>query len=126
MEIPMLVPMPPTLDQIARDRIKAWMAATHTTQETLGQRIGSDQSWVSTYLSGDHPADLEELRKMAELFGSTFQLLFAEAPGNPKLAKFFADYLALPPKLQAHLEGLAADMRAALTRRPRRRRRESR
>jgi len=120
----MLVPMPLTLDQIARDRIRAWMAATHTTQVTLGDRIGRDQPWMSQYLSAKTDADLETLRRMAEAFGRQFPDLFAQ-PSHPKFAKFFDDYLALPAVMQADLEAMAAHLRAALTRPPRPRRRGS-
>src|SRR5262245_46159879 len=122
MELSMLVPMPPTLDQIARSRIKSWIETTHITQAELGARIGKDQPWVSTYLAGHIDADMETLRKIAEVFGHTFSTLFAQ-PTNPKFAKFFEDYLALPPRFQAHLEGMAADLRGAIVRPPRRRRR---
>lgn len=124
MEVPMLVPMPPTLDQIARDRIKTWIATTHTTQSTLAERIERDQPWVSHYLAARVDADLETLRKMAEVFGRQFQDLFSQ-PSHPRMAKFFDDYSALPPVFQADLEAIAAHMRAVLTRPPRRRRRGS-
>jgi transcriptional regulator with XRE-family HTH domain len=120
----MLVPIPLTLDQIARDRIRAWMAATHTTQSTLAARIGRDQLWMSQYLSAKTDADLETLRKMAEAFGRQFPDLFAQ-PSHPRFAKFFDDYLALPPLMQADLEAMAAHLRAALTPSARRRRRGS-
>jgi transcriptional regulator with XRE-family HTH domain len=121
----MLVPMPPTLDQIARNRIKAWMTTTRTTQTTLAERIGRDQPWMSNYLNDKVNADLETLRKMAEVFGYTFQDLFAQS-SNPRFAKFFADYSVLPPLMQADLEGIAAHMLAALNPPKRRRRGSSR
>ena len=58
----MLAPMPQTLDEQARQRIRTWIQLTGVTQKTLGERIGRNQAWMSRYLSGELNADLETLR----------------------------------------------------------------
>ena len=68
MEQTIFSPMPPTLDEIARARIREWMRTTGATQVMLAGRIGKTQAWMSRYLSGELDADLESLRGMAAAF----------------------------------------------------------
>jgi predicted transcriptional regulator len=63
MESPIFSPMPLTLDQVARDRIKHWIVSTGVTQTELAARIGRTQAWMSRYLSGEFDADLETLQE---------------------------------------------------------------
>ncbi len=87
--------MPQTLDQVARDRIKAWIASTGVTQTELAERVGKNQAWMSRYLSGEFDADLETLQKMARTFGHSLSALL-DTPADPVEARWMEYYRALP------------------------------
>jgi transcriptional regulator with XRE-family HTH domain len=96
MEQTIFSPMPPTLDEIARARIREWMRTTGATQVMLAGRIGKTQAWMSRYLSGELDADLESLRGMAAAFEHSLSALL-EAPTNPIEAELITLYRALHP-----------------------------
>ena len=100
MESPILVPMPQTLDQVARDRIKSWIASTEVTQTELAARIDKNQPWMSRYLRGELDADLETLQKMARAFGHSLIALL-DLPADPVEAKLLTHYRALPHTARA-------------------------
>jgi transcriptional regulator with XRE-family HTH domain len=89
--------MPLSLDELARGRIKAWIASTGVTQGNLGERVGRNQAWMSRYLAGEYDADLETLQKMANVFGHSISALL-ESPTNPDEAKLVEAYRALRPE----------------------------
>jgi transcriptional regulator with XRE-family HTH domain len=86
---------PPTLDQIARERIRAWIQGTGVKQTTLAPLIGKPQAWISRYLSGELGADLETLAAFARVFGHSLTTLF-NTPADPGEARVVALYRALP------------------------------
>lgn len=100
MESPILAPMPLSLDELARGRIKAWIASTGVTQGNLGERIGRNQAWMSRYLAGEYDADLETLQKIARVFGHSLSALL-ESPTDPEEAKLVEAYRALRPEARA-------------------------
>src|SRR4029077_2246017 len=97
MDSPTLAPMPLTLDELARGRIKAWISSTGITQVNLGERISKNQAWMSRYLGGEFDADLETLQKMAKVFGHSLSALL-DAPTDPEEAKLLDAYRALTPE----------------------------
>jgi transcriptional regulator with XRE-family HTH domain len=105
MESPILTPMPPTLDQGARDRIRAWITSTGVTQTALAARIGRTQAWMSRYLSGELDADLETLQKMAHAFGHSLAALL-EVPTDPVEARVVQLFRALPVDMRALIVSL--------------------
>lgn len=79
------------LDDIARQRIAAWLKASGKTQTALADAIGRNQAWMSRYLDGDFDADLDTLEKMARAHGHTlFHLLGVNAdPAEDELLQQF-------------------------------------
>lgn len=118
METPILSMMPMSLDELARGRIKAWIAATGVTQGSLGERIGRNQAWMSRYLSGEYDADLETLQAMARVFGHSISALL-ESPTDPDEAQLVEAYRGLRPAARA----LALQVLQDWSRGPRRSRR---
>jgi transcriptional regulator with XRE-family HTH domain len=86
---------PPTLDQIARERIRTWIQSTGVTQTALAPLIRKEQAWISRYLSGELGADLETLAAFGRVFGHSLTALF-DAPADPGEARVIALYRALP------------------------------
>lgn len=99
---PILVPVPPTLDQQARDRIKSWVDSTGVTQAELAERIGRNQAWMSRYLKGEFDADLTTLERMAATFGFNLSALL-NLPSDPFEARIIEEIRALPPKARSIL-----------------------
>lgn len=98
MDAPILVPMLPTLDHLARTRIKAWIASTGVTQTDLAERIGRNQSWMNRYLRGDFDADLSTLQKIAEVFGHPLTALLDLPDKDPIEAKVLEAFRSLSPR----------------------------
>jgi transcriptional regulator with XRE-family HTH domain len=94
--------MPPALDEVARQRIKAWLAGSGMSQIELARRLGKTQAWVSRYLRGEFNTDMETLQQMARIFGHTFFALL-DVPSD-----------ALEAELVGHYRALPADMRRAV------------
>jgi transcriptional regulator with XRE-family HTH domain len=95
---PDMAPVPPvrSLQQIARSRIKHWIASTGTTQTYICEVIGRNQPWLSRYLSGGIDADVDTLAAMAKVFDhSLFALL--SIPADPDDATVIKWYRALRP-----------------------------
>jgi transcriptional regulator with XRE-family HTH domain len=101
MESPIFSPMPLTLDQVARDRIKHWIVSTGVTQTELAARIGRTQAWMSRYLSGEFDADLETLQKIARAFGHSIGALLDEPAADPVEARVLHLYRSLPSHARA-------------------------
>lgn len=95
-ELPILVPMPQTLDDIARSQIKKWILATGITQVALAERVGRNQAWMSRYLGGAFDADLETLQKIAQVFGHSLTSML-EVPKDPEEAALVTAWRALRP-----------------------------
>lgn len=89
--------MPVSLDQLARERIKAWIASTGVTQGNLAERIGRNQAWMSRYLAAEYDTDLETLQKMARVFGHSLTALL-ESPTDPDESKLLNAFRALRPE----------------------------
>lgn len=115
---PILIPVPPSLDQQARDRIKAWIASTGVTQTELADRIGRNQAWMSRYLKGEFDADLETLQKIAQTFGFTLIALL-DLPSNPHEARLMEEFRALTPRGRSSLLDFLANQRQARSRKSR-------
>jgi len=112
MESPIFVPMPLTLDQVARDRIKHWIASTGVTQVELSTRIGKNQAWMSRYLSAEFDADLETLQKIARAFGHSLGVLLDEPAADPVEARVLQLYRSLP----IHSRGILVNLLEAWAR----------
>jgi transcriptional regulator with XRE-family HTH domain len=85
----------PTLDQVARDRIRTWIQSTGVTQTDLSEQIGKNQAWMSRYLKGEFDADLETLQTIARVFGHQFNALIS-SPADPVEARVLDLFRALP------------------------------
>jgi transcriptional regulator with XRE-family HTH domain len=107
---PILVPVPQTLDQQARERIKSWVESTGVTQTELAERIGRNQAWMSRYLKGEFDADLTTLDRMAATFGFNLSALL-NLPSDPFEARLIEEVRALPPKARAILLDLLTHLR---------------
>jgi len=89
-------PPEPTLDDIARERIKAWLKATGTTQTEVCDRIGKTQGWMSRYLAAEFNTDLETLKAIAGIFRHPITALF-DVPSDPDDALLLDVFHAMPP-----------------------------
>ena len=78
MKQPRLPPQHTSVKDLARQRIRRWTRASGRTQTDIARVIGRSQVWVSQYLSGDQDADVDDLCKLARLFGHTLTVLFEE------------------------------------------------
>ena len=112
------MPVPLTIDQQARERIKAWVASTGVTQTELADRIGRNQAWMSRYLKGEFDADMETLQKIAGIFGFSLIALL-NLPTDPHEARLVEEFRALPPRGRASLLDFLAVLRQARSRKPR-------
>ena len=117
LESPILVPMPPTLDELARQRVRAWIAATGVSQSELAQRIGKNQVWLSRYLRGLYGADLQTLQTIARVFGHSVTALL-DLPADPLEAKLIEHYRACPISDRQMLIGFAERLSQARRRPP--------
>lgn len=115
---PILVPVPLSVDQQARERIKAWIASTGVTQVELAERIGRNQAWMSRYLNAEFDANFETLQKIAECFGFTLIALL-DLPRDPHEARLIEEFRALPPRGRASLLDFLGTLRSARSRKPR-------
>ncbi len=97
MELPILVPMAQTLQELARTQIKQWISSTGITQTDLASRMNRNQAWMSRYLSGDIDADLDTLHQMAQVFGHTIASL-VNMPTDPEEAALIKAYRGLRPE----------------------------
>jgi transcriptional regulator with XRE-family HTH domain len=109
-DAPILVPVPQTLDQQARERIRSWIQTTGVTQAQLGERIGRTQAWMSRYLKGEFDADLTTLDRMAQMFGFTLVGLL-NLPSDPFEARLIEEVRALPPKTRQTLLEMLTSLR---------------
>lgn len=100
--------MAPTLDELARSRIQAWIKSTGITQTELSQRVGRNQAWMSRYLDAQFDADLETLQKMAKVFGHSLSALL-DAPADPAEAALVSAYRALRPESRSIALSLFVD-----------------
>jgi transcriptional regulator with XRE-family HTH domain len=115
----MLLPVPPTRDEQARERIRSWVHSTGVTQTELAAQIGRTQAWMSRYLNGEFDADLTTLERMAGVFGFNLSALL-NLPNDPFEARIIEEVRALPPKSRGILLDLLTSLRQT---RPRPRRR---
>ena len=112
------------LDDRARARVAAWLAARHDiTQDTIAAALGVSQGHISRYLRGPMRLRLDDLDRVARVFGHTICDLL-DVPPDPLDAELLELTRALPP---AGRDGLIALLRgraiAARRRRKSRRRR---
>jgi transcriptional regulator with XRE-family HTH domain len=109
-DAPILVPVPQSLDQQARERIRSWISTTGVTQAQLGERIGRTQAWMSRYLKGEFDADLTTLDRMAQTFGFSIAGLL-NLPSDPFEARLIEEVRALPPKTRQTVLELLTSLR---------------
>src|SRR4029077_6719069 len=88
-------PSPPSLDQIARNRIRTWIQSMGVKQTALAPLNGKPQACISRYLSGELGAALETLAAFGRVFGHSLTALF-DAPADPAEARVIDLYRALP------------------------------
>lgn len=117
-DTPILIPVPLSPDDRARERIKAWILSTGVTQTALGERIGRSQVWMTRYLSGKYDADLETLEKMAAAFGFALTALL-DLPRDPHEARIVEEFRALTPRGRASLLDFLVNQRQARERKSR-------
>lgn len=105
----------PQLGDLARKRIKGWLAATpKMTQAKLAAAVGVSQTWVSQYKSGDQDADIDQLDAMAREFGHTIAELLDLRP-DPKERELIEAYRALLPE---HRDLAVSMLKALIHERP--------
>ena len=98
------------LEDVARRRIVAWLAAHPTiTQAALAAGIGVSQTWVSQYKSGTQGANIDQLDAMARVFGHTLTELFDLRP-DPQEQRLLTAFRSLPE----HKRPLAAQALEAM------------
>lgn len=78
-----------------RTRIKMWVQSTGVRQQTLAERIGRNQPWVTRYLKGEFNADLDTLNKIAHAFGHSLAAL-VDQPRDPLDAQMLEEFHAAP------------------------------
>ena len=112
---PMKQPRPPKPDtsikDLARHRIRLWARASGRTQTDIARVIGRSQVWVSQYLSGGQDADIDDLCKLARVFGHTLTVLFEELK-DPTHQVVLDAFCAIPEDDR----GLALEMLQSLAR----------
>lgn len=96
-------PPPISLDNLARERIKAWLESTGMTQVALAAKIDKNQAWLSRYLAGDYAADLATLQKFAAVFGQSLTALLSIPASDPIETRLIEAFRALTPKRRAIL-----------------------
>jgi transcriptional regulator with XRE-family HTH domain len=109
MEDPILAPMPQTLQELARAQIQKWIVGTGITQTELAARIDRNQAWMSRYLKEAYDADLEDLNRMAQVFGHTLAQLF-QLPIDPEEAALISGYRAMKLEARKHVFGLVQEL----------------
>jgi len=108
-----------TLDDRARARVAAWLAArSDITQETIAAALGVSQGHISRYLRTSMRLRLDDLEIVARLFGHTICDLL-DVPPDPTDAELLELTRALTPAAREHLIGLLRE--GSTGARPRRR-----
>tara|TARA_Y100000114_G_C11694682_1_gene295384 strand:- start:46 stop:393 length:348 start_codon:yes stop_codon:yes gene_type:complete len=84
-------------------RIKKLRLELNLTQEELAERVGIDKRNISRYEGGHVDPRKSTLRKMAEVFGITYEemtgpveIVSHEIPEDPELLKLFTGVANLP------------------------------
>jgi transcriptional regulator with XRE-family HTH domain len=91
-------PVPPPIDEIARQQIRQWLKSTGTTQVSFADQIDRNQEWVSRYLNGNFDADLPTLQRMAGVFGHNLATLFGSLPSDPDESALLTMFRGLRPE----------------------------
>lgn len=105
MDSPNLAAMPTLplpLDEIVRQKIKAWVLSTGVTQTALAQHIGRDQVWMSRYLAGKVGADLETVARLVRAFGHPLSAVL-DSPSDPNEARLVELFRGFSPELRTQL-----------------------
>lgn len=101
------------IDENARRRLKAWLAASGLTQEDLAKAIPDKkkkQNYVSRYLDGTiYKIELDTLAAMASVFGRTLCELLDTQPSNSE-GELIELFRAMSPEGQAAFLGMAREM----------------
>jgi transcriptional regulator with XRE-family HTH domain len=100
------------IDDTARRRVRAWMAARRVTKTKIAQVAGRTQAWASRWLAGDFDAQLDDLAKIAAHFGQPIAALFDQRP-DPAEAELVELYRGLPPERQTLALDLLRDWSAS-------------
>jgi transcriptional regulator with XRE-family HTH domain len=110
--VPDMAPRPPSpqsLQDIARAKIKHWIASTGITQTQICEQIGRNQPWLSRYLAGGIDADVDTLAKMARVFEQNLFALLS-IPADPDEAAVLRMYRALRPNGREAIQKLLRAM----------------
>jgi transcriptional regulator with XRE-family HTH domain len=103
---------PPSYQDIARTKIKHWIASTGITQTQICQQIGRNQPWLSRYLAGGIDADVDTLAAMAKVFEQNLFALLS-VPADPDEAAVLRTYRSLRPEarkaVQMMLKAMSRD-----------------
>ena len=102
------------IDENARRRLKAWLAASGLTQDDLAKAIPADQNkrkkkqnYVSRYLDGTiYKIELDTLAAMASVFGRTLCELLDTQPSTSE-GELIELFRAMSPEMQAAFLGVA-------------------
>src|SRR5262245_60442054 len=106
------MPATKSLDAVARDRVRTWVASTGITETERAARIGKNQAWLSRYLSGGLDADLETLQRIGDVFGHSVSALL-DLPADPAEARILTYYRALSVDARALVLALLEDWSGA-------------
>lgn len=101
-------------DDLARRRIQLWIDARGTTKTALGVAAGHNQPWATRWLDGEFVAGLDELGKMAALFGQPISALFDEKP-DPREDEILSLWRGLPDRRQELVIEMLRDWSAPAT-----------
>jgi transcriptional regulator with XRE-family HTH domain len=84
------------LDDIARERVREWMAVRGWNQSALAARLGRTKTWVSRYLQGGFSLEFWEAGELARAFEQPIEALVISRPDDPVWAARIAKFDALP------------------------------
>lgn len=75
------------------------MRARGTTKTAIGKAAGHSAAWAIRWLDGDYAAGLQELEKIADLFGQPIAALFSDG-ANARETEWLNLFRALTPRRQ--------------------------
>jgi transcriptional regulator with XRE-family HTH domain len=83
------------LDDVARDRVRAWMTARGWNQTVLAKQLHRSPAWVSRYLQGGFNLELTMLGRIARIFDHDLAALIRTSPADRNEAQLVAGYRAM-------------------------------
>lgn len=110
-------PVPPPIDDVARQQLRHWIKSTGMNQVDFAAQIDRNQEWVSRYLNGHFDADLTTLQRMAAVFGHNLATLFGSLPSDPMESEVLTMFRGLRLEARKLLVAILREWtRAPLTR----------